>query len=27
VPDAHRYELARLLEADGDLLGRWVRAR
>jgi riboflavin-specific deaminase-like protein len=23
----HRFELARLLEADHDLLGRWVRAR
>jgi 5-amino-6-(5-phosphoribosylamino)uracil reductase len=27
VPDPRRYELARLLEADGDLLGRWTRAR
>ncbi|MFL6203995.1 MAG: pyrimidine reductase family protein [Acidimicrobiales bacterium] len=27
VADPRRYELARLLEADGDLLGRWVRIR
>jgi 5-amino-6-(5-phosphoribosylamino)uracil reductase len=27
LPDARRYVLARLLEADGDLLGRWVRDR
>jgi len=27
LPDPRRYELARLLEADGDLLGRWVRSR
>ena len=26
LPDPRRFELARLLEADGDLLGRWVRA-
>jgi riboflavin-specific deaminase-like protein len=27
VPDPRRFELARLLEADGELLGRWVRVR
>lgn len=26
VPDPRRFELARLLEADGELLGRWLRA-
>jgi riboflavin biosynthesis pyrimidine reductase len=26
LPDPRRFELARLLEADGELLGRWVRA-
>jgi 5-amino-6-(5-phosphoribosylamino)uracil reductase len=27
VPDPRRFELARLLESDGELLGRWVRVR
>ena len=27
VADPRRFELARLLEGDGELLGRWVRAR
>ena len=27
LADPRRFELARLLEADGDLLGRWVRSR
>jgi riboflavin biosynthesis pyrimidine reductase len=27
VADPRRFELTRLLEADGDLLGRWVRTR
>ena len=27
LADPRRYELSRLLEADGDLLGRWVRSR
>ena len=26
VPDPRRFELARLFEGDGELLGRWVRA-
>ena len=26
LADPRRFELGRLLEADGELLGRWVRA-
>jgi riboflavin biosynthesis pyrimidine reductase len=26
LPDPRRFELARLIESDGELLGRWVRA-
>ena len=26
VADPRRFELARLLEGDGELLGRWVRS-